>query len=108
MKKKYGPSKGMNKKIGSPCFDSYSNQYSSLPTKEGRPKVKRQPSFSGNNTSNIKLISSTLTKTNNVSGHHTPKVLSKGFIEIDTATMKRNSNGLNNVRSLRSIEDDKF
>lgn len=91
--------------MGSPCFDSYPNQYSSLPTKEDRPKVKRQSSFGGTNGSNIKIMSSTVTKSNNVSSHHTPKVLSKGFIEIDTATIKRNSHGLNNLRSMRSIED---
>lgn len=104
------------KNIGSPCFDSYPNQYSSLPTKEERPKVKRKPSFSastanGNAGTTAKLLSNghgTLTKTNNVTGHHTPKVLSKSF-EIDTATIKRNSHALNNIRSpLRSIEDDKY
>lgn len=105
------------KNIGSPCFDSYPNQYSSLPTKEERPKVKRQSSFSatvanGSAGPTAKLLSNghgTLTKTNNVSGHHTPKVLSKSFVEIDTATIKRNSHALNNIRSpLRSIDDDKY
>lgn len=33
------------KSIGSPCFDAFPNQYSSLPTKDTRPKVKRQSSF---------------------------------------------------------------
>lgn len=102
------------KNIGSPCFDSFPNQYSSLPTKDDRPKVKRQSSFStanGSNGASTKLLSNghtTLTKSNNVTGHHTPKVLSKSFVEIDTATIKRNSHGLNNIRPIRSIEDDKF
>lgn len=105
------------KNIGSPCFDSYPNQYSSLPTKEERPKVKRKPSFSaatanGSAGATAKLLTNghgTLTKTNNVSGQHTPKVLSKSFVEIDTATIKRNSHALNNIRSpLRSIDDDKY
>lgn len=109
------------KNIGSPCFDSYPNQYSSLPTKEERPKVKRQSSFSaaaaaavanGSAGATVKLLANghgTLTKTNNVTGHHTPKVLSKSFVEIDTATIKRNSHALNNIRSpLRSIDDDKY
>lgn len=103
------------KNIGSPCFDSFPNQYSSLPTKDDRTKVKRQSSFNctgiNGTGANAKLLSNgygTLTKSNNVTGHHTPKVLSKSFVEIDTATIKRNSHGLNNVRPLRSIEDDKF
>lgn len=101
------------KNIGSPCFDSFPNQYSSLPMKEDRPKVKRQSSFSasGLNGASAKLLTNghgTLTKTNNMSGHHTPKVLSKSFVEVDTSTFKRNSHGLNNARPLRSIDDDKF
>lgn len=98
------------KNIGSPCFDSYPNQYSSLPTKEDRPKVKRQSSFAlvGANTKLLSNGHGTLTKTNNMSGHHTPKVLSKSFVEVDTATIKRNSHGLNNARPLRTIDDDKF
>lgn len=103
------------KRIGSPCFDSYpnQNQYSSLPTKDERPiKVKRQSSFNaGGATAGGKLLTNgTLTKSNNVTGHQTPKVLSKtNFVETDTATIKRNSHGLNNVRPpLRSVEDDKF
>lgn len=111
MKKRPIPAREM-KNIGSPCFDSFPNQYSSLPTKEDRPKVKRQSSFSGINGTNTRLLSNghgTLTKTNNVSGHQTPKVLSKSFVEVDTATIKRNSHGLNNARPIRSaIDDDKF
>lgn len=99
------------KNIGSPCFDSYPNQYSSLPTKDDRPKVKRQTSFKGCDTgSNTKLLMNghgTLTKSVNVTGNNTPKALAKSY-EIDTATIKRNSHGLNNVRPIRSIEDDKF
>lgn len=106
------------KNIGSPCFDSFPNQYSSLPTKEDRPKVKRHSSFSsgaGNGTNptgtNTKMLTNghgTLTKSNNVTGHQTPKVLSKSFVDIDTATIKRNSHALNNVRSIRANEEDKF
>lgn len=105
------------KRIGSPCFDSYpnQNQYSSLPTKDERPmKVKRQSSFNSGGASGGSggklLANGTLTKSNNVTGHQTPKVLSKtNFVEVDTATIKRNSHGLNNVRPpLRSVEDDKF
>lgn len=101
------------KAMGSPCFDSFPNQYSSLPTKDDRPKVKRQSSFSATNggSATIKLLSNgngTLTKSNNVNTHHTPKVLAKSFVENDTATIKRNSHALNNIRPLRSIEDDKF
>lgn len=110
------------KSIGSPCFDSFPNQYSSLPTKDERgPKVKRQTSFnsgaagSASNANGsaaaVKLLANgTLTKSNNVTGCQTPKVLAKGsnFVDMDTATIKRNSNGLNNVRPLRSIDDDKF
>lgn len=111
MKKRTSPRDIKN--IGSPCFDSFPNQYSSLPTKEDRPKVKRQSSFNSNanGTVNTKLLSNghgTLTKTTNMNGHQTPKVLSKSFVENDTATIKRNSHGLNNTRPLRSIEDDKF
>lgn len=113
MKKRTAPP--VIKNIGSPCFDSYPNQYSSLPTKEDRPKVKRQLSFNASsaagNGANSKLLSNghgTLTKTNNVAGYQTPKVLAKTYNEIDTATIKRNSHGLNNTRPLRTIEDDKF
>lgn len=50
----------------------------------------------------------TLTKSNNVTGHQTPKVLSKSFVDIDTATIKRNSHALNNARSIRATDEDKF
>lgn len=139
------------KSIGSPCFDSFPNQYSSLPTKDDRPKVKRQTSFNGGgvgvvlgmggptggssggggllgstgngsasgassaaggSSASAKLLANgTLTKSNNVTGHQTPKVLAKGhFVDVDTATIKRNSHALNNVRPLlrSSAEDDKF
>lgn len=111
MKKRYGLPRDI-KNIGSPCFDSFPNQYSSLPTKEDRPKIKQHSSFSNSSGSNIRLLSNghgTLTKSiNNASGHHTPKVLSKCFSDIDTATIKRNSHGLNNMRTLRTVDDDKF
>lgn len=145
------------KSIGSPCFDSFPNQYSSLPTKDDRPKVKRQTSFNsggagagasgtngtggillhtanggtgvGSNAMEIGLgsagvaisngrgasakllVNGTLTKSNNVNGHQTPKVLAKGhFVDVDTATIKRNSHALNNVRPLlrAANDDDKF
>lgn len=109
MKKRIVPPRDI-KNIGSPCFDSFPNQYSSLPTKDDRPKVKRQSSFNSSGTgANAKLLGNgTLTKSNNVTGHQTPKVLTKTFVEVDTATIKRNSHGLNNVRPMRSVEDDKF
>lgn len=114
MKRQNGPPRDI-KTMGSPCYDSYPNQYSSLPTKEDRPKVKRQSSFSAgalnSNGAHIKLLANghgTLTKTNNMTGHHIPKVLSKSFVEVDTATIKRNSHGLNNARPLRTLDDDKF
>lgn len=104
------------KSIGSPCFDSFPNQYSSLPTKEERPKVKRHSSLSssignGATLNGPKILANghgTLTKSNNVTGHQTPKVLSKSFVEIDTATIKRNSHALNNARSIRATDEDKF
>ena len=97
------------KNIGSPCYDSFPNQYSSLPTKDERPKVKRQSSFNANSAgANTKLLTNgTLPKSNNVTGHQTPKALAKNLME-DTATIKRNSHALNNVRPIRSTEDDKF
>lgn len=114
MKRQNGPTRDI-KNMGSPCYDSYPNQYSSLPTKEDRPKVKRQSSFCAvtlnSNGAQTKLLANghgTLTKTNNMSGHHVPKVLSKSFVEVDTATIKRNSHGLNNARPLRTLDDDKF
>lgn len=110
MKKRYGHKREI-KNIGSPCFDSFPNQYSSLPTKEDLPKMKEQSSFGGSSGSNVRLLSNgqvTLTKSNNVNGHHTPKALSNCFAEIDTATIKRNSHGLNNMRPPRIVEDDKF
>lgn len=99
------------KKIGSPCFDTFPNQYSSLPTKEDGRKMKRQSSFSGINVASSKLLPQshgTLTKSNNISGHHTPKVLSKCFVELDTTSIKRNSNGTSNIRMIRRVDDDKF
>lgn len=65
------------KNIGSPCYDSYPNQYSILPTKDNGPKVRRQSSFSGmNGTTARSSHPNTLTKKMN--NLHTPKVLSKG------------------------------
>lgn len=108
MKKKYSTIQQL-KNIGSPCFDSYPNQYSSLPSKEERSKVKRQSSFGGTTGANSKLLTNaqhSLAKSNNINCHQTPKVLT--FIENDTATIKRNSHGLNNSRSVRCVDEDKF
>lgn len=104
MKKRNGSPREI-KNISSPCFDSFPNQYSSLPTREDKLEIKRQSSFSGTNGSHVKLLSNgTFTKSNNVSGgHHTPKVLSKSSVEVDSARIKRNLHG-----PLRNIDDDKF
>lgn len=107
MKKNYTTVQDI-KNIGSPCYDSYPNQYSSLPSKGERTKVKRQSSFSGANTKLLSNAHGSLLKSNNVSGQHIPKVLSKCFIENDTATIKRNSHGLNNTHPVRCIDEDKF
>lgn len=105
MKKKH-TSDQHRKSIGSPCYmDSYPNQYSSLPAKEERRKVKRQSSINGISEANVKLLSNihgSIPKSNN-----TPKVLCASFIENDT-TMKRNSHGLNNSRPVHCIDEDKF
>lgn len=108
MKKQYASTQEM-KKIGSPCFDSFPNQYSSLPTRENKPNVKRQSSFNSTSGVSSKLLPNshgTLSKSNNISGHHTPKVLSKCFVEFDTVSVKRN--GPSNIRTMRTIDDDKF
>lgn len=110
MKKQYASTQEM-KKIGSPCFDSFPNQYSSLPTRENKPNVKRQSSFNSTSGVSSKLLPNshgTLSKSNNISGHHTPKVLSKCFVEFDTVSVKRNPNGPSNIRTMRTIDDDKF
>uniref|UniRef100_A0A6B2EKI6 Putative semaphorin n=1 Tax=Phlebotomus kandelakii TaxID=1109342 RepID=A0A6B2EKI6_9DIPT len=106
------PPLGIKNIPGSPCYDTYPNQYSSLPTKdypEPRHKPKRQSSFNSHGSSTSKNIPNghgTLTKSNNMMGNHTPKVLSKSF-DQDTATIKRNSHSLNNVRPpTRSINDE--
>lgn len=109
MKKK---TKGIKAIQGSPCYGSYPNQYSSLPTKDytESQKPKRQSSFNGRNDASGSKISNgqtTLTKSNNVNGalgNNTPKVLAKSFNDPDTATIKRNSHGLNNIRHARQLE----
>ncbi|XP_039431526.2 semaphorin-5A [Culex pipiens pallens] len=110
MKKK---AKGIKAIQGSPCYGSYPNQYSSLPTKDytDSQKPKRQSSFNGrNDAGGSKLLANghtTLTKSNNVNGavgNNTPKVLAKSFNDTDTATIKRNSHGLNNIRHARQLE----
>lgn len=110
MKKK---NKGIKAIQGSPCYGSYPNQYSSLPTKDYTEshKPKRQSSFNGRNDASGSKIANghtTLTKSNNVNGavlgNNTPKVLAKSFNDPDTATIKRNSHGLNNIRHARQLE----
>ncbi|XP_062714042.1 semaphorin-5A [Aedes albopictus] len=110
MKKK---TKGIKAIQGSPCYGSYPNQYSSLPTKDYTEshKPKRQSSFNGRNDASGSKIANghtTLTKSNNVNGavlgNNTPKVLAKSFNDPDTATIKRNSHGLNNIRHARQLE----
>ncbi|XP_055544886.1 semaphorin-5A [Wyeomyia smithii] len=104
--------KGIKAIQGSPCYGSYPNQYSSLPTKDYTEshKPKRQSSFNGRNDASGSKIANghtTLTKSNNVNGalgNNTPKVLAKSFNDTDTATIKRNSHGLNNIRHARQLE----
>ncbi|XP_052863441.1 semaphorin-5A [Anopheles cruzii] len=109
--------KGLKAIQGSPCYGSYPNQYSSLPTKDytdGSHKPKRQSSFKGprNDASGSKLSNGTgtLVKSINVNGgaigNNTPKILVKSFNESDTATIKRNSHGPNNIRHARQLEMD--
>lgn len=142
--------KGLKAIQGSPCYGSYPNQYSSLPTKDvsrhavapavaraslltaaadadaishpiislqytdGGHKPKRQSSFKGprNDASGSKLANGngTLLKSVNVNGgaigNNTPKILAKSFNETDTATIKRNSHGPNNIRHARQLEMD--
>ncbi|EDW72839.2 uncharacterized protein Dwil_GK17220 [Drosophila willistoni] len=85
-------------------FDSYPNQYSSLPTKDyydQRPK--RQSSFRmPAKTSNIG--NGTLNR-NNMHHNNTPKVLAKTYNDCETGTLKRQS-ALNNCRS--NMDDEKF
>ncbi|XP_049530217.1 semaphorin-5A isoform X1 [Anopheles darlingi] len=142
--------KGLKAIQGSPCYGSYPNQYSSLPTKDvsrhamvtpvarspplltaadadvvshpislqytdgSHHKPKRQSSFKGprNDASGSKLANGngTLVKSINVNGgaigNNTPKILAKSFNETDTATIKRNSHGPNNIRHARQLEMD--
>ncbi|XP_037928566.1 semaphorin-5A-like, partial [Teleopsis dalmanni] len=87
-------------------YDSYPNQYSSLPTKDYdvRPKVKRQSSFTACSPSKH-LNTGTLNR-NNMNHNHTPKVLAKTYNDCETGTLKRNSHALNNYRT--NIDDEKF
>lgn len=90
---------------GSPHYGAYPNQYSSLPTKDYVDnKPKRQHSFNGGTAGNSKIPNGTLTKSNNMMNHNTPKIL-KYQNDTDMSTLKRNS-ALNNMR-LKQIEDDK-
>jgi hypothetical protein len=71
-------------------------------------KPKRQSSFNaGNGVSGSKLGNgnSTLTKSNNVAGNNTPKVLSKPtFSDTETGTLRKHQ--LNNIRHARIVIDD--
>ncbi|XP_014089304.2 semaphorin 5c isoform X1 [Bactrocera oleae] len=98
-----------------PNYDSYANQYSSLPTKdqslnlqiyEVRPKVKRQSSFNMCSPSPSKSCNTGTLTRNNMAHNHTPKVLAKTYNDCETGTLKRNSHQLNNYRS--NIDDEKF
>ncbi|XP_030372393.1 semaphorin-5A [Scaptodrosophila lebanonensis] len=86
-------------------FDSYPNQYSSLPTKDyydARPK--RQSSFRMPAKNSNVGGGGTLNR-NNMNHNNTPKVLAKTYNDCETGTLKRNS-ALNNCRS--NIDDEKF
>ncbi|XP_030569728.1 semaphorin-5A isoform X2 [Drosophila novamexicana] len=92
-------------------FDSYPNQYSSLPTKDyydQRPK--RQSSFRmPAKTSNLSVGGGvggggTLNR-NNMHHNNTPKVLAKTYNDCETGTLKRQS-ALNNCRT--NMDDEKF
>lgn len=114
-------------------YDSYPNQYSSLPTKDVRvffflhkkktcnnlfsnkflhqiydvrPKVKRQSSFNMCSSPTSKNFKTGTLNRNNIAHNHTPKVLAKTYNDCETGTLKRNSNALNNYRS--NIDDEKF
>ncbi|XP_037901105.1 semaphorin-5A isoform X2 [Glossina fuscipes] len=90
-------------------YDSYSNQYSSLPTKDiydVRPKVKRQSSFNMCSSPTSKNFNATTLNRNNISHNHTPKVLAKTYNDCESGTLKRNSHALNNYRS--NLDDEKF
>ncbi|EDV97528.1 GH16920 [Drosophila grimshawi] len=85
-------------------FDTYPNQYSSLPTKDyydQRPK--RQSSFRMP-AKNSNIASGTLNR-NNMHHNNTPKVLAKTYNDCETGTLKRQS-ALNNCRT--TIDDEKF
>ncbi|KAI8036673.1 hypothetical protein M5D96_010474 [Drosophila gunungcola] len=89
-------------------FDTYPNQYSSLPTKilsyyDQRPK--RQSSFRVQaKTSNLGNGNGTINR-NNMHHNNTPKVLAKTYNDCETGTLKRQT-ALNNCRS--NIDDEKF
>ncbi|ALC44181.1 Sema-5c [Drosophila busckii] len=89
-------------------FDTYPNQYSSLPTKDyydQRPK--RQSSFrmpAKNSNLSGGAGGGTLNR-NNMHHNNTPKVLAKTYNDCETGTLKRQS-ALNNCRS--NIDDEKF
>ncbi|KAH8268722.1 hypothetical protein KR018_000031, partial [Drosophila ironensis] len=85
-------------------FDTYPNQYSSLPTKDyydQRPK--RQSSFRMP-AKNSNVGNGTLNR-NTMHPNNTPKVLAKTYNDCETGTLKRQS-ALNNCRS--NIDDEKF
>ncbi|XP_075161037.1 semaphorin 5c [Haematobia irritans] len=90
-------------------YDTYPNQYSSLPTKDiydVRPKVKRQSSFNMCSSPTSKNFNTGTLNRNNINHNHTPKVLAKTFNDCETGTLKRTSNALNNYRT--NIDDEKF
>ncbi|XP_022218068.2 semaphorin-5A isoform X1 [Drosophila obscura] len=87
-------------------FDTYPNQYSSLPTKDQYydQRPKRQSSFRmPAKTSNVG--NGTLNRNHNMHHNNTPKVLAKTYNDCETGTLKRQS-ALNNCRT--NIDDEKF
>lgn len=76
-------------------------------------KMKRQSSITDRDYNQPRVLANgTLTKSNNVTGSHcnTPKVLSNKNFDYETATIKRNSHGLNNHRPIipHPTDADKF
>lgn len=70
-------------------------------------KMKRQSSITSRDYNQPRVLANgTLTKSNNVTGHNTPKVLSNKNFEYETATIKRNSHGLNNHRPMPPHPND--
>lgn len=68
-------------------------------------KMKRQSSITSRDYNQPRVLA----KSNNVTGNHhnnTPKVLSNKNFDYETATIKRNSHGLNNHRPIPQPPND--